>query len=102
MKVRTPIDLKLKPGWRFESRRGVFVAASRVFEPDLPARSRIVFMVPRLSKAEPATLSKAERDLQRRLQVILPGRKRPEDYVDAVRAWPCVAEAHVAPRVSLP
>jgi hypothetical protein len=101
-KIRIPIDVKLKTGWRYDARRGAFVSASQVFKPELPAKSRIVYKVPQLAKADPAKLSKAERDLQRYMQVILPPRKRPEDYLESVREWPSVAEAHVAPRVSLP
>jgi hypothetical protein len=101
-KIRTPIDLKLKSAWRFDSRRGVFVSADQTFKPELPPKSRIVYKVPSLAKADPSKLSKAERDLQRYIQVILPPGRRPAAYLERIRAWPCIAEAHVAPRVSLP
>jgi hypothetical protein len=68
----------------------------------LPKNSRIVYKVPHLAEADKAKLSKHEQDLQRYMQVILPAGESPAGYVEAVRAWPCVAQAHVAPEVSLP
>jgi len=104
-KVRTPIDLKLKPQWRFDTSRRVFVSDSgEEFTPrrELPKNSRIVYKVPGLVDADETRLSKYEKDLRRYMQVILPAGESPTQYVDAVRAWPCAAEAHAAPEVSLP
>ncbi len=104
-KVRTPIELKLKPKWRFDTSRHVFVSNSgQEFAPrgELPRNSRIVYKVPSLVEADEARLSKHEKDLRRYMQVILPARESPADYVSVVRAWPCAEEAHVAPEVSLP
>jgi hypothetical protein len=104
-KVRTPVDLKLKPNWRFDASRRVFVSGSgKEFAPcgELPRRSRIVYKVPGLVGADEAQLSKYEKDLRRYMQVILPAGKSPAEYVAVVRAWPCTAEAHVAPELSLP
>ena len=103
--IRRPVDLKLKPGWRFDPDRRIFVsgAGERVTPgADLPKRSRIVPTVPSLASADEATLSPAERDLSRYIQVILPPGEPPERYLDAVRAWPCVEQANVGPDVSLP
>jgi hypothetical protein len=103
--IRRPVDLKLKPGWRFDQHRRVFVseAGERVTPgADLPKRSRVVPTVPSLASADEATLSPAERDLRRYIQVILPPGEPPDRYVDAVRAWPCVEQAEVGPEVSLP
>jgi hypothetical protein len=104
-KVRTPIDLKLKPKWRFDQKRRVFVSDSgEEFVPrgQLPRNSRIVYKVPGLVHADQARLSKHERDLRRYMQVILPAAESPAGYLEVVRAWPAVEEAHVAPEVSLP
>ena len=104
-KVRTPIDLKLRPKWRFDPSRRVFVSdAGEKFAPRgaLPKRSRIVYKVPGLVGVAQARLSKHERDLQRYMQVILPAGESPAKYIDVVRAWPPVAEAQVGPDVSLP
>ncbi len=103
--IRRPVDLKLKPGWRFDPDRRVFVSESgeRVTpSADLPKRSRVVPTVPSLASADEATLSSAERDLRRYIQVILPPGEPPHRYVEAIRAWPCVEQANVAPEVSLP
>jgi hypothetical protein len=103
--IRTPVNLKLKPGWRFDPDRRVFVSsAGGLVTPgaDLPNRSRIVPTVPSLASADEVTLSPAERDLRRHIQVILPPSEPPERYLDAIRAWPCVEQANVAPEVSLP
>jgi hypothetical protein len=103
--VRTPIDLKLKAGWRFDATRRAFESDSgEKFSPrgELPKNSRIVYKVPNLARADESELDEHEMELRRYMQVILPPGESPADYVDAVRAWPSVAEAHVAPQVSLP
>lgn len=104
-KVRTPIDLKLKPKWHFDARRRVFMSDSgEEFAPrgQLPRNSRIVYKVPSLVETDQARLSKHERELRRYMQVILPAAESPARYLEVVRTWPAVAEAHVAPEVSLP
>ena len=103
--IKRPIDLKLKPDWRFDTRRRTFESGSgEKFTPrgELPKNTKIVYKVPALARADERGLSAPERDLRRYMQVILPDGESPLDYVDAVRDWPCVAEAHVAPEVSLP
>jgi hypothetical protein len=104
-RIRRTVDLKLKPGWRFDPNRRVFVSegGERVIPgANLPKRSRIVAKVPNLASADEASLSPAERDLRRYFQVILPPGEPPEHYVDAVRAWPAVEQADLAPEVTLP
>ncbi|MFY9608209.1 MAG: hypothetical protein WAU45_06275 [Blastocatellia bacterium] len=99
------MDLKLKPGWKLDQRRRVFESDSgEKFTPrgDLPKNSRIVYKVPTLARTDPSKLSKPERELQRYVHVILPPGESPADYVDLIRKWPCVAEAYVAPEISLP
>ena len=101
---RRPVDLKLKPRWRFDTARGLFTTGSgRTFAPpDLPKGSRIVYKVPSLAAADPAKLSRSERDLQRYIQVILPAKESPTTHLAAIRAWPCVETASAAPEISLP
>jgi hypothetical protein len=104
-KVRTPIDVTLKAGWRFDVSRRVFLSKSGDrFTPRgrLPKGSRIVHKVPRLAAADEARLTKPERELRRYMQVILRPGESSAKYVDVVRAWPPVAEARLAPQVSLP
>ena len=102
---RRAVDLKLKPGWRYDAARGLFVEtrSGRTFDPpDLPRGARLVYKVPSLAAAQPAKLSTAERDLQRYMQVILPAKRSPAHYLATIRAWPSVEAADAAPEVSLP
>jgi hypothetical protein len=103
--VRTPVEARLKPGWRYDASRRKFVSESgETFSPagELPKRSKIVYKIPALAAARAAGLTSAERDLQRYLQVILPAGESPADHLQAVRSWPSIEEAHVAPQVGLP
>jgi len=103
--VRIPVDATLKPGWRYDSKGRVFVSdEGRRFRPgaELPKQSKIVYKVPSLARADVRKLSSPERDLQRYLQVILPPGQVASEHVEAVRHWPCIAEAQVGPQVSLP
>ena|SRR5688572_5112345 len=102
--IRVPADVTLKRGWRYVPERRAFVSASgQVFTPgDLPRRTRIVYKTPSLAQADEATLSKAQQDLRRYLQVIFPPGVSPADYVGRIRGWPAVEWADVAPQVSLP
>lgn len=103
--VRIPVDLKLKSKWRFLPNRRVFRSDSgEEFAPwnDLPKNTRIVYKVPSLARSDEAELSRAEQELRRYMQLILPWGHPPEEYLQTVRSWPCVAEAHVAPEVTLP
>ncbi len=103
--VKRPIELTLKPGWRYDSRRRAFVGAKgNSFSPrgDLPLRTKIAYQVPDVIGKDPAKLSKPERDLQRYLHVVLPSEAKPEDYVAVVSKWPCVSAANIAPEISLP
>ncbi len=104
-KIRTPVDLKLKPGWRYEPSKRVFVSDdSEKFAPigDLPKKTKIVYKVPSLAQADEGGLSETEKNLQRYMQVILPEGESPAKYLNVVRAWDCVEEAQTAPEISLP
>lgn len=104
-KIKVPVDLKLKRQWRFKPEGRLFESDSgKKFTPasDLPKNTRIVHKVPSLARTASAKLSKHERDLSRYVQVILPAGESPAEYVNVIRRWPCVEEAHVAPVVSLP
>jgi hypothetical protein len=103
--IRTPVEVKLKPRYRYDSSRRVFESESGArFKPsgDLPKNTRIVYKVPSLAEANARSLSKWEKDLQRYMQVILPEGVSPADYVAIIRGWPSVADAWVAPEVGLP
>jgi hypothetical protein len=102
--IRVPVEVKLKPGWRYVPERRLFESDSgETFAPrGLPPRTRIVHKTPALAAADPAQLTKAEQDLRRYLQVILPPGVAAADHVRLVRAWPSVATAQRGPEISLP
>jgi hypothetical protein len=103
--IKTPVEVKLKPRYRYDpSKRVIESDSGKQFKPsgELPKNTRIVYKVPALAAADPARLSKHEKDLRRYLQVILPEGESPEKYVETIRAWPSVEDAWVAPQVSLP
>lgn len=104
-RIKTPVEVKLKPQYRYDSTRRVFESNSGArFKPavDLPKNTLIVYKVPALAEADARKLSKSERDLRQYMQVILPEGASPADYVEIIRAWPSVEEAWVAPEISLP
>ena len=90
-KVKIPVEVKLKPNWHYDPSRRVFKSDSgQEFSPvaDLPKKTKIVYQIPSLVKANENRLSRDERDLRRYVQVILPGEESPGDYLDIIRAWP--------------
>jgi hypothetical protein len=107
-KIRTSVEVKLKPGWQFDPTRRVFVSdRGEEFAPrgKLPKNSKIVHKTPSLAAAArraTAKLSDDERNLLRHLHVILPANQPPAKYVNAIQQWPCIAEAAQPPDVSLP
>jgi hypothetical protein len=103
--IRVPVEVKLKPQYRYDSSKRVFESDSgEPFDPagDLPKDTRIVHTAPALAEADPNTLSRNERELRRYVQVILPEGEAPADYVEIIRRWPSVEDAWVAPEISLP
>ena len=102
--IARPIDFKLKPGWHYETAQGVFVGPRgvRFALQDLPASARVEHKVSIPKRTAARQWSKAERELQRHMHVVLPPEHKPEEYVADVQRWPCVEEAHLAPEPSLP
>ena len=72
------VDFKLKPGWRYDEAKGVFVDPNGVefAAPRLPKNSRVLYKVPSLARSAPRKLSGTEQDLQRYMQVICRRRAR--------------------------
>ena len=102
---KVPVELKLKPDWRYDSKKHAFVSESgERFKPtgDLPKRTRLVYKIPELAVANPEELSKYEKELRLYMQVILPEGESPAKYVEAIRAWPSVEDANTGPEISLP
>ncbi len=102
--VGRSVDFKLKPGWRYDEVKGVFVSAkgAEFTAPRLPKNGRLVYKVPKLARLAPKGLSKAEQDLQRYMQVILPSSRSTKELLKIVQSLPCVEEAHLTPEISLP
>jgi hypothetical protein len=107
-RIRTPVEIKLKPGWQLDSSQRLFVSdRGEKFSPreELPKDSKIVYKTPSLAavaRRPNAKLSADERNLLRYLQVILPPDESPTKYIEPIRRWRCVAEASLPPKVSLP
>jgi hypothetical protein len=103
--VRTPIDIKLRSNWSYDTTRRTFTSdANETFSArgTVPPGTRIVYKVPSVARADESRLNEHERELRRYMQVILPRSESPVKYLRTIRAWPPVEEAHVAPDVSLP
>lgn len=98
------LDYKLKPGWRYDEARGVFVDVKGVelSAPRLPKNSRILYKVPSLARSARKGLSTAEKDLQRYMQVILPSPRSAKAALKTLQSHPAVEEVHLAPEISLP
>lgn len=97
------VSVKVKPGWAFDAKARCFTGPKgATFTPDLPAGARLAPTVPQLAGRAPGTLSAAERDLQRYVQVILPEDHDVEAFAAAAGRWPCAASAEAGPSVSLP
>jgi hypothetical protein len=103
--VKPHIVVKLKPGWAFDPSRRAFVSQDGELvrpERDLPKGSRIVPMVPDLTRDPRAAVSPAEKELSRYFQVILPKGADASAALAAASRWPSIAEASLPPKVSLP
>jgi hypothetical protein len=103
--VRTPIDVRLKAAWSYDPDARTFTSVSgETFALGglLPKGTKVVHKTPQLARRDASTLSAAERDLRRYLQVILPVGESPAAYVARVRKWPPVERADLGPDVSLP
>jgi len=98
------VEFKLKPGWRYDEGKSVFVDPKGVefAAPRLPKNSRVLYKVPSLARSVHKKLSAAEKDLQRYMQVILPSPRSTRSVLQAVQSLPGVEEAHLAPEISLP
>lgn len=103
--VRTPIDVTLKAAWSYDPDARAFTSSSGerfALRGLLPKGTKVVHKTPQLARRDPSTLSAAERDLVRYLQIILPVGESPAAYVPRVRKWPPVERADAGPEVSLP
>ena len=103
--IRSPVEVKLKPNWRYDASRRTFVSKEgEEFDPrgELPKRTKIVYTVPALARADESALTDDEKNLSRHMQIIFPHEEKPSKYLKDIRSWESVEEAHVAPDISLP
>lgn len=98
------VEFKLKPGWRYDEAKGVFIdpRGAEFAAPRLPKNSRVLYKAPGLARSAAKKLSRAEKDLQRYMQVILPSPRSTRSVLQAVQSLPGVEEAHLAPEIGLP
>ena len=102
---RPHLVVQLEPGWSYDATHRAFVSADgRKVSPrgDLPKGSRILPAAPTLAGRPAASLSAAEEDLARYIQIVLPAGEDPAAYRAAVAGWECVADVQLPPKVSLP
>jgi hypothetical protein len=99
------LELKLKAEWSYDVGRRKFITdTGDEFSPwhDLPKGSKIFNKVPRKLLPENRPLTRAERDLLRYLQVILPVGRAPVELVEPLQRWRCLESVSLGPQVSLP
>src|SRR5437868_4631288 len=101
--VSPHLDVRLKPGWRFDRRRrslvpsaGKPVSLRRL----LPSGTKVVPMAPSLAAADPKGLSDDEQLLARYVQVVPPPGTDPADLAAALGGLDGVERVSAPPRIS--
>jgi hypothetical protein len=86
-KMSHQLEVRLKPGWRFDRRRRAIVSAEKSvsLRRVLPSHATVSLMAPTLANADPHTLSEDEALLARYLQVKLPQRADSTHVATALR-----------------
>ena len=103
--VSPHLEVRLKPGWRFDSRRRVLVSDEDHvvrLRGLLPSGARVTPMVPSLADADRGSLSEDEQFLARYLQVALPPGTDPTDLAATLRNLDGVELVSSPPRIGLP
>jgi hypothetical protein len=103
--VSSHLDVRLKPGWRFDRRRRALVSKggrSIGLRGLLPSGTRIVPMAPSLADAPPQSLSEEEEVLARYLQVVLPPGTDSIDLAVVLRGVEGLELVSTPPRIGLP
>lgn len=93
----------LKKNWRYDGKREIFVSsAGREVAPPkkLPPGTVIRYMVASLAGRPSDELTKDEERLSRYLQIVFPGRTKPETYLKVVDDLECIDKAWPSPKVS--
>src|SRR5262249_52418578 len=103
--VSSHLDVRLKPGWRFDRRRRALVSEdgqSLSLRGKLASGARVVPMAPSLAAADQRGLSEDERLLARHVQVVGPSGADPADLAAALRGLEGVEQVSTPPRIGLP
>jgi hypothetical protein len=103
--VTPHLEVRLKPGWRFDARRRALVFGKQPvlrLRGLLPAGARVTHMVPSLATSDPASLSEDEQQLARYLTVTLPPGADPAGLASALRGLDAIDEVSSPPAVALP
>ena len=103
--VSPHLDVRLKPGWRFDRRRRALVpevGEAVSLRGRLPAGTKIVPMAPSLADADPRSLSEDEQLLARYLQVVLPAGAEESELAAALHDLDGVELVSTPPRIGLP
>jgi hypothetical protein len=103
--VSEHLDVRLKPGWRFDRRRRALVSESGQalsLRGLLSPGVKIVPMAPSLARAARHSLSEEEQLLARYLQVVLPSGADPAQLTAALRGLEGVEMVSTPPRIGLP
>ena len=94
--MSTFIQITLKSGWRFVAEDGSLRRGRRHVRPELPAGALLrLALAP--AAPEPPHPWPAERELARRLHLVLPPELPMIETLLAVRGWPFVERAELPP-----
>jgi hypothetical protein len=103
--VSPHLDVRLKPGWRFDRRRSALVAEAQnsvSLRSVLPAGTKVVPMAPPLAGSKSRKLSEDEDLLARYVQVVLPSADDSADVAAALRGLDAVEVVSIPPQIGLP
>lgn len=103
--VSSHLDVRLKSGWRYESRRRALVSEDGAvvsLRGVLPSGARVVPMAPGLAKADARGLTDDERLLACCVQVVLPPEADASGLAPALRRLDVVEQVSTPPRIGLP
>jgi hypothetical protein len=103
--VSAHLDVRLRPGWRFDARRRALVSEAGQalnLRGVLGRGARVVSMAPSLARADRRSLSEDEGLLARYLQVVLPQGADPGEVAADLRGLAGVEQVSSPPRIGLP
>jgi hypothetical protein len=103
--VAPHLELRMKPGWRFDSRKRALVSESGQtisLRNLLPTGARVLLVAPSLADDDKRLLSDDERLLSRSLQVALPADADSKAVVAALRKIKALDQVSTGPQIGLP